>query len=69
MERKTEFVALLVVEVHGKQSTTEPELRFINRNHIMQVWQEDNDIIIELTDYNKLKIQNENIHMFMDRFV
>lgn len=69
MERKTEFIALLVVEIHGKQSTTEPKLRFINRNQIMQAWQEGDDIIIELTDYNKLKIQNENIHIFMDRFV
>jgi hypothetical protein len=69
MERKTEFISLLVVEIQGKQTTTEPKLRFINRNHIMQVWQDDDDIIIELTDYNKLKIQNENIHTFMDRFV
>jgi hypothetical protein len=69
MQRKMEFVALLVVEIHAKQPTTEPKLRFINRNHIMQAWQEDNDVVIELTDYNKLKIQNENIHTFMDRFV
>lgn len=35
----------------------------------MQIWQDASDIIIELTDYNKLKVQNENIHKFMDRFV
>jgi hypothetical protein len=35
----------------------------------MQVWQENEDVIIELSDYGKLKIQNENIHKFMDRFV
>ena len=69
MERKTQFLALLVVDVHHRSEKTEPKLRFINRNHIMQVWQEDSDIIIELSDYGKLKIQNENIYTFMDRFI
>ncbi len=69
MQQRTEFIALMVVEVHHRNEKTEPELRFINRNHIMQVWQEDLDIIIELSDYGKLKIQNENIYTFMDRFI
>lgn len=69
MEQKTEFVALLVVEMNGKHETAEPKLRFINRNHIMQIWQEHSDIIIELSDYGKLKIRNENIQVLMDRFV
>lgn len=69
MHNKTEFLALMVVEVHRKHENVEPNLRFINRNHIMQIWQDDNDIIILLSDYEKLKVQNENIHAFMDRFV
>lgn len=69
MERKTEFLALKVTEVGKRHDKTEPNLRFINRNHIMQVWQDEDDVIIELTDYQKLKIQNENIHLFMDRFL
>lgn len=69
MERKTEFLALMVVELQRKHENTEPELRFINRNHIMQIWQSGNDIILELSDYGKLKIQNENLHVLMDRFV
>ena len=69
MERKTEFLALMVVELQRKHESTEPELRFINRNHIMQIWQSGNDIILELSDYGKLKIQNENLHVLMDRFV
>jgi hypothetical protein len=40
MERKTEFLALYVIEMHGKHEKTEPELRFINRNHIMQIRQD-----------------------------
>jgi hypothetical protein len=69
MERKTEFLALMVVEIQNRQEKNEPELRFINRNHIMQIWQSENDVIIELSDYGKLKIQNENVHVLMDRFV
>lgn len=68
MQQRTEFIALTVVEVHRKQDNIEPKLRFVNRNHIMQIWQEGEDVIIELTDYNKLKIQNENIQILMDRF-
>jgi hypothetical protein len=69
MEQRSEFLALHVIEMHGKQEKTESKLRFVNRNHIMQIWQDGDDVIIELTDYEKLKIQNENIHKFMDRFV
>jgi len=69
MNKRTEFLALMVIELQGKNQKTEPELRFINRNHILQVWQENDDVIIELSDYVKLKIQNENLHNFMDRFI
>lgn len=69
MNSRTEFIALKVIEIHHKNENAEPQLRFINRNHIMQIWQENTDIIIELSDYVKLKIQNENIHTFMDRFI
>ncbi len=69
MQRKTDFVALKVIEMHGKIEKTEPELRFININHIMQIWQDGEDVIIELSDYEKLKIRNENINVLMDRFI
>jgi hypothetical protein len=69
MKNRSEFLALHVIEMHGKHEKTESRLRFVNRNHIMQIWQDGDDVIIELTDYEKLKIQNQNIHIFMDRFV
>ena len=62
----------MVVEINNKhmeKNSHEPSLRFINTHNIMQIWQDGADIIIELSDYEKLKIQNENIHAFMDRFV
>jgi hypothetical protein len=59
-----EFIAITITNKLG-----ELELRFVNKNHIQQCWQKDNDIIIELSDYTEIKVCNENIHKFMDRFV
>ena len=59
----------MVVEIHGKHEKTESKLRFVNRNHIMQIWQDGEDIILVLSDYEKLKIRNENIQVLMDRFI
>jgi hypothetical protein len=59
-----EFIALTITNKLGEQ-----ELRFVNKNHIQQAWQKDNDVIIELSDYTEIKVCNENIHKFMDRFV
>jgi len=41
---------------------------YVNKNHIVRIWERDNKIIIELTDYTELEICNENINIFMDRF-
>lgn len=68
MQHKTEFIALHVIDYRSKV-TDNIELRFVNRNHILQVWQENKDVIIELTDYERLRICDENIHKFMDRFI
>lgn len=62
----------MVVEINNKhveKNSNEPSLRFINTHNIIQIWQDGADIIIELSDYEKLKVQNENIHTFMDRFI
>ena len=59
-----EFIALTITNKLG-----ELELRFVNKNHIQQAWQKENDVIIELSDYTEIKICNENIHKFMERFV
>jgi len=59
-----EFIAVNITNKLGEQ-----ELRFINKNHIQQAWQKENDVIIELSDYTEIKVCNENIHKFMERFV
>ena len=68
MKQRTEFIALQVIDYRPKSADV-VELRFVNRNHILQVWQENDDVIIELTDYERLRICNENIYKFMDRFI
>jgi hypothetical protein len=42
--------------------------KFINTNHIQQIYQSGTNIIIELTDYTSLVIPDLNVHVFMDRF-
>lgn len=61
---KTDFVAVTVITDKGAES-----LQFINKNHIQRVYEEKENIVIELTDYTTMKIKSESIHAFMDRFV
>ena len=49
---------------HGKQTK-----RFLNVSCIQQVYQRDNDVIIELSDYYELCVTDQNIDTFMDRFI
>jgi hypothetical protein len=44
------------------------QVKYINKNHIITIRQNDENIIIEMTDYEELRIPNQNIHIFMDRF-
>lgn len=45
------------------------ELQFINTAHIVRVYEQNNIIYIELTEYTTLELHEQNIHSFMDRFV
>jgi hypothetical protein len=61
--QNTEFISLSITEKNGITQT-----KFVNKNCIQCIWQQDNDIIVELTDYTQLRICNQNINVFMDRF-
>jgi hypothetical protein len=61
--RQPEFISLDIKEKNGAVNT-----KFVNKNCIQMIWQEADDIIIELTDFTQLRICNQNIHIFMDRF-
>jgi hypothetical protein len=57
-------VAVTVISDKGTES-----IQFINQKHIQRVYEEKENIIIELTDYTTLKVKTDNIYAFMDRFV
>jgi uncharacterized protein YbcI len=64
MKFRTDFIQCIVTNKEGKAS-----VRYVNKNHIQQIYQENNIIYIELTGYDTLEIRDENIDLFMDRFI
>jgi len=60
---RPEFICLHVTDTNGTVSD-----KYVNKYCIQMIWQEADDIIVELTDYTQLKICNQNINLFMDRF-
>lgn len=44
-------------------------VRYVNKNHIQQIYEKNDIIFVELTDYITLEVHGENILLFMDRFV
>jgi|LakMenE18May11ns_1017448.scaffolds.fasta_scaffold8901442_2 uncharacterized protein YbcI len=61
---KIDFIQIIVTTKDGKKST-----RYVNTQHIQQIYQENEIIYLELSGYDTLEIHNENISLFMDRFV
>jgi hypothetical protein len=59
-----DFILVTVILESGKQS-----VQFINKQHIQRIYEQDGLIIIELIDYITLKVKDQNIHVFMERFV
>ena len=57
------FVRIDAVTKSGDVST-----RYVNKNHIQQIYEKNGVIYIELTDYVTLEVHGENIALFMDRF-
>jgi len=56
----------LKVDVLDKKGNV--HVKYINKNHILTIRQDEENIIIEMTDYEELRVPNQNIHVFMDRF-
>jgi hypothetical protein len=56
------------IPINTTDKNKETVLKFINVDHIQQIYQVGSDIVLELTDYTKLTVINQNIHVFMDRF-
>jgi hypothetical protein len=60
----SEFISVNVILDSGLHS-----LQFINKQHIQRIYEQNELIIIELIDYTTLKVKEQNIHVFMERFV
>jgi hypothetical protein len=45
------------------------ELQFINTAHIVRIYEQNNIVYVELTEYTTLELHGQNIHSFMERFV
>lgn len=61
---KHNFIKINVTSKSGKIVT-----RFVNIDHIQQIYEDDGIIYIELSGYDTLMIHGEQIDVFMDRFV
>lgn len=58
------FIKINVTSKDGKKTT-----RFVNIDHIQQIYEDNGIIYLELSGYDTLTIHDENINLFMDRFV
>ncbi len=61
---QTDFISITVTRKDGEKSQ-----RFVNKNHIQQIYEENSVIYIELSGYDTLEVHDENIRNFMDRFI
>lgn len=60
----TEFIMITVLH-HDDVET----IRYVNRNSVVQIFEKNHKIFIELSGYETLQIKAQNIHEFMDRFI
>lgn len=58
------FISVTIIKNDGSK-----QLRFINTNHIIQLYEENDKVYIELTEYTIYQVDISNIHSLMDRFI
>ena len=57
------------IAINTSDKNKETVLKFVNVDHIQQIYQVGSDIVLELTDYTTLEVHDEHLLNFMDRFV
>lgn len=60
---KPNFIHVIVINEDGTTMS-----RFINTAHIMQVYEKNGNVYIELTEFTTYKVSTQSIHVFMDKF-
>ena len=56
------------IRIDAVAKTGDISIRYVNTNHIQQIYEKNGIIYVELTDYVTLEVHGENIASFMDRF-
>jgi hypothetical protein len=60
--------ASMFIKVDALDKNGNVLVKYINKNQILTIRQEEQNIIIEMSDYTEIRLPNQNIHIFMDRF-
>jgi hypothetical protein len=60
----TRFIYIIDTDKQGNETK-----RFLNSACIQQIFQQGDDVYIEMTDYTEMCVKNTNINVFMDRFI
>ena len=60
---QTDFIPITITRKDGIKS-----VRFVNINHIQQIYEEKGIIYVELSGYDTLEVHGEILAIFMDRF-
>ena len=60
---RSKFIPVNIIE------GTETMLRFINTEYIIQIYLKDEHVHLDLIQYSTLKLKDQNLDLFMDRFV
>ena len=63
MQNSNMFLKVDVLDTQGNV-----HIKYINKNHILTICENDSNIIIEMMDYSVIHVPKQNIHVFMDRF-
>jgi hypothetical protein len=60
--------ASMFIKVDALDKNGNVLVKYINKNQILTIRQEEQNIVIEMSDYTEIRLPNQNIHIFMDRF-
>ncbi len=58
----------MFIKVDTLDAAGNVHIKYINKNQILMIHQEDQNIVIEMLDHTELRVSNQNIQIFMDRF-
>jgi hypothetical protein len=57
------------IKVSNIVTKDQPAVQYVNTAHILRVYEENNKVSIELTDFTTLEISGLNIHVILDQFL